>query len=178
LKSEGELSTKKKWAWTYSIVVWLAMVLYVAPLLIANNWWDPLDVLPYWLCLGVGVGGAVLGFRLWRDAQPNPVRLFVLAWTPMLAIALGLASNVYLDTSPPIPHATRFLGFASRQKGPMQARFASWREGATEERITCSALRIDAFCAGLTDQRKVVVTTRRGALGWEWIEAIAPASLD
>lgn len=171
-------ATKTKWAWTYSIVVWLAMVLYVAPLLIANNWWDPLDVLPYWLCLGAGVVGAALGFRLWRDPRPNPVRLFVLAWTPMLAIALGLGSNVHLDTSLPMPHTIRFLGFASRQKGPTQARFASWREEANEERITCSALRFDAFCAGLQPQSKVVVTTRRGALGWEWIETIAPASLD
>jgi hypothetical protein len=171
-----EGATKTKWAWTYSLVVWLAMVLYFAPLLVANNLWDPLDVLPYWLCLGVGVAGAGLGFRLWRDPRPNPLRLCVLAWTPMLAIALGLGVNVLLDRSLAVPHPTRFLGFASRQKGPTQARFASWRDAAGEERISCSPLRSTTFCSGLEPQRSVIVTTHRGALGWEWIESIEPAS--
>lgn len=171
-------ATETKWAWTYSIVVWLALVLYVAPLLVANNLWDPLDMLPYWLCLGAGVGGAGLGFRLWRDHRPNPIRLFVLAWTPMLAIGLGLGANVFLDRSLPVRHTTRFLGFSSRQKGPTQARFVSWREAGSEERVTCSALRSATFCSGLEPQRAVVVTTHRGALGWEWIEAIEPASAD
>lgn len=166
--------TKPKWSWTYSLVVWLMLVIYVAPPLLAWNLWDPLDTLPYWLCLAVGAGATGVGFRLWPAGRPSFVRVFLLAWAAPLAVAVGLAGNVLLDNSPPLPHATRFLGLGSRHKGPSQARFASWREPGGEERVTCSAWRMDRFCYGREPNSAVVVTTRRGTFGWEWIESVAP----
>lgn len=165
--------TKTKWSWAYSLVVWLMLVLYVAPLLVAWNLWDPLDTLPYWICSAVGAAAAWMGFRLWPTGRTSFVGVYLLAWAPTLAIGLGLGSNVLLDQSLPVPHATRFLGLGSRHKGPSQARFASWREPGSEERVTCTVGRMDQVCSGHAPGSAVVVTTRRGALGWEWIESIA-----
>ena len=165
-----------KRSWSYSLLVWLKLVIYVAPLLVAWNLWDPLDLLPYWICLAIGAGLALLGWSTGkgrtRDGHPSSARQFLLAWTPMLAVALGLGGNTLLDASLPAPHATTFLGFASRHKGPTQARFASWREPGREERLTCTMFR-GQHCAGLEREREVVITTRRGALGWEWVETVA-----
>lgn len=166
--------TKTKWSWAYSLVVWLMLVLYVAPLLVAWNLWDPLDMMPYWICLAVGAGMTWLGLRLWPPGRTSFLGVYLLAWAPALAVALGLGGNVLLDQSLPVAHATRFLGLGTRHKGPSQARFASWREPGSEERVTCTVWRMDRFCYGHATGSAVVVTTRRGALGWEWIESVAP----
>jgi hypothetical protein len=165
----------------YSLFVWLAMVLYLAPLLVAWSLWDPLDRVPYVICLAVGAVGSLLGFVVWRKIWPHvhgwrPV--FLLAWAPPLALGLGLGGNVLFDSSPASAHATTFLGYSQSQKGPSRARFASWREPGTEERVRCSSLRRPPLCIDFQRSPAVTVTTRRGALGWEWIESVEPRAAD
>lgn len=170
-------SSKPKTAWGYSLVVWVAMVLYLAPVIVAWSLWDPLDTLPYWLCLGVGGALSLGGFGVLlkrRHGLRGTLPTFLLAWVPLLALGLGLGSNVLLDTSPSRAHATNFLGYSRGQKGPARARFASWREPGTEERVACSGLRREPLCIDFQRSPAVTVTTRRGALGWEWIESVKP----
>lgn len=163
--------------WGYSLVVWVAMVLYLAPVIVAWNLWDPLDTLPYWLCLAAGGAVSLVGLVLWLKLAHQlrgTLPAFLLAWAPLLALGLGLGGNVLLDSSPSTAHATTFLGYAHQQKGPARARFASWREPGTEERVACGGLRREPLCIDFQRSPAVTVTTRRGALGWEWIESVKP----
>jgi len=167
----------QKGNWGYSVVVWLVMVLYAVPLLVAWNLWDPLDHLPYVLCSSGGVG---LSFVAWKVAKRQvgekplgSLRLGAIGWAPCVAVALGLGGNVLLDSSPAVAHETVFLGYHSGQKGPTRARYASWREASNDERVTCTFWRGQQLCLPLKAGDKVVVTTHRGALGWEWIESVA-----
>ena len=167
----------QKGNWSYSLVVWLVMVLYVAPLLVAWNLWDPLDSLPYVLCLLVGITLAIVGWQLakWRAGQ-QPIgmwRLGAIGWAPCVAVAAGLGANVLLDSSPAVAHEVLFLGYHSGQKGPTRAHFASWRASGEKEQVTCSFWRGQELCLPLQSGDKVVVTTHAGALGWEWIESVA-----
>lgn len=161
----------------YSIVVWLVMVLYLAPLLVAWGLWDTLDQLPYFLCLLAGIALSVVGWQVakWR-ASPQPVgmwRLGAIGWAPCLAVALGLGCNVLLDSSPAVSHEVLFLGYHSGQKGPTRAHFGSWRVPGDKEQVSCNFWRQHEICLPLQLGAKVVVTTHEGALGWEWIESVA-----
>jgi hypothetical protein len=164
--------------WGYSLLIWLVMVLYVAPLLVAWNLWDTLDALPYLLCLVVGAGCSWVAWRLRRrraSTAPLGVLGFALiAWAPCLGVAVGLGANQMLDHSPAIAHDASFLGYRRAHKGPDHARFSSWREPGGEERLTCSSWRQAELCGPLKVGAQVVVTTHGGALGWEWVERIAP----
>lgn len=174
--SKGKPSKR---GWTYSLVVWLAMVLYLAPVLVAWNLWDPLDRLPYVICLAVGAAVSLAGFVVWlKRFQDHSgwVTVFVLAWAPLLGVGLGLGANVVLDASPSRTHATTFLGYSHNQKGPTRARFASWRARGGEERVSCSSLRREPLCLDFQRSPAVTITTKQGALGWEWIESVTPRS--
>jgi len=92
-------------------------------------------------------------------------------WLPLLAIGMGLGTNVEFDRSPPIRHDTTFLGYDAPLKGPMRARFASWRKPGAEETFTCAGFRSD-LCFDMARGQPVAVITHRGALGWEWIADI------
>lgn len=168
--------TQSKRGWTYSLVVWLVMVLFLAPVLLAWNLWDPLDALPYLICLAVGVGVSVASARVWLKVLHlrGWVPVFLMAWGPLLAVGLGLGGNVLLDSSARQAHATTFLGYSRGQKGPTRARFASWRAPGSEERVTCSALRSSALCFDFQQSPNVTVWTRLGAFGWEWVESVEP----
>lgn len=162
--------------WSYSVVVWLVMVLYVAPLLVAWSVWDTLDQLPYWLCLLVGVVVSVVAWQVakWR-AGPAPLgmwRLGAIGWAPCVAVAAGLGGNVLFDSSPAVAHEVEFLGYHSGQKGPTRAHFASWRTPGEKEQVACNFWRQSEICLPLKSGDKVVVTTHAGALGWEWIEGV------
>lgn len=172
-------ASKPQSGWAYSLLVWLAMVVYLAPAIIAWNLWDPLDRWPYWLCLAVGGAVSVVGFVLWLKRlhhQRGWVAGFLLAWAPLLALGLGLGGNVLLDTSASRAHASTFLGYSQRPKGPSRARFSSWRQRGQEEHVTCSGLWREPLCFDFQRNPAVTITTRQGALGWEWIEAVEPRS--
>ncbi len=165
-------------SWVYSLVVWLVMTLFVGPLLLAWNLWDPLDYSPYFVCLA---GGAAVAFGVWRldkllpsTVPPGFLRLAVICWLPCLAVGVGLGTNMLLDGSPAATHAAVFLGYHHPQKGPRRVRFASWRKPGTEERLTCNAGRSRVVCLNLKPGDPVTVTTHSGALGWEWVERVAP----
>lgn len=91
-----------------------------------------------------------------------------------MAIGLGLGVNMLLDPSPGVTHDARFLGYQAARKGPSHVRYSSWREPNAEERFTCTSGRQDQLCPRLQQGTPVVVTVRRGALGWQWVEKVAP----
>jgi hypothetical protein len=163
-------------SWAYSVVVWLVMVLYVAPLLIAWNLWDTLDELPYLVCLLVGGVLSAVGWQVakWRagHAPLGMWRLGAIGWAPCVAVAAGLGGNALLDSSPAVAHEVLFLGYHSGQKGPTRAHFASWRTPGDKEKVACNFWRQSEICLPLKSGDKVVVTTHAGALGWEWIEGV------
>lgn len=178
MASDAVKPTGWRGSWVYSLVVWLVMTLFAAPVLLAWNLWDPLDYLPYFVCLGVGVTVAIGAWRI-NEQLPSAaahgfLRLAVICWLPCLAVGVGLAANTLLDRSPAATHAAVFLGYHHPQKGQSRVRFASWRKSGTEERLTCSAGRSQAVCLNLKPGDPVTVTTHSGALGWEWVAHVAP----
>lgn len=166
-----------KGSWSWSLMVWLVMLVYAAPLLLAWTMWGPLDTLPYWICFVVG---ASLSLAVWRfskppsDARQRQVRLGTICWLPCLAISVGLGSNMLLDGTPGVAHDSFFVRHDSRGKGPPHVRLASWREVKAEERLTCTSWRREDLCPPLRSGAPVVVTTHEGALGWEWVEKVVP----
>jgi hypothetical protein len=167
--------TKGNWSW--SLGVWLVMCVYAAPLLVTWNFWSPLDSLPYVLCLAAGAAASVGLWRLSKpasDARRAQLRIGVICWLPCLALAAGLGANMLLDASPPITHQARFINYDVANKGPAHVRLSSWRDPRAEERLTCTTGRRQQLCPHLRRGTPVDVTTRRGALGWEWVELVQP----
>ena len=166
---------KGKWSW--SLKVWLVMTVYAAPLLLAWTLWSPLDSLPYGICLAIG---GALSFGVWRvgktssDVRRRQIRLGIICWLPCLAIGVGLGANLLFDASPGVAHDTFFVRHESAHKGPSHVRLSSWREIKAEERVTCTGWRSERLCPYLPAGTPVVVTTHRGALGWEWVESVVP----
>ena len=162
--------------WGYGIVVWALTTTFVAPLLVAWQRWDPLDTLPYLLCLGAGLACSVAVYHLWqlpmfRERRSSLGVLFVV-WAPFLAVGIGLGSNVVFDRSAPVRHDTIFLGYVSEQKGPIRESFASWRKPGAKEKLKCTTF-ARASCVDAKPGQRVTVTTHHGALGWEWIADLA-----
>ncbi len=159
--------------WLSWLVLWALVLLVLVPRFNWwRLWWDPLDTLPYFLCLAAGMLCSVAAWQVWAlprfRERKSTVLVFLPLWLPLLAIGLGLGSNVLLDRSPAIRHDTTFLGYHTPAKGPMTARFASWRKPGTEETFTCAGSRSD-LCFDMARGQRVSIVTHRGALGWEWI---------
>jgi hypothetical protein len=163
--------------YSWSLMVWLVMVVYAAPLLLAWTMWAPLDTLPYWICLAAGAASALGAWRFSKppsDARQRQVRLGVICWLPCLAIGVGLGSNRLLDSTPGVAHDAFIVRYDAAQKGPPHLRLSSWREAQSEERLTCTSSRREDICPSLRPGAPVVVTTHEGALGWEWVEKVVP----
>jgi hypothetical protein len=162
--------------WLSWLVLWVMTLLVFVPRFAWWHRWDPLDTYPDFLCLGAGALASVAVWRVWalpRFRERKSCLLVLLPlWLPMLAIGVGLGSNVVLDRSPAVRHDTTFLGYDSPLKGSRRARLASWRKSGAEETFTCDGFRSD-LCFVMARGQRVTVITHRGALGWEWIADLA-----
>ncbi len=144
-----------------------------------DHYFALLDAGPLWLCLGLGLMlGALLpvALRRWLPRvafHPYPTSFVVLPLAaPLFCVAVGLGVNRWLDSSPPTPHRTRVLRHVS-SKGPGWCELVSWRTSVPERFAADHSLSdIVGRCASGTE---LVAVTRRGALGWEWVERFQAA---
>jgi hypothetical protein len=90
-------------------------------------------------------------------------------------MAAALLGNRLLDSSPPMENASALIAVERSGKGGQVFVLRSWREGRAAERIHRALLVESALHAGIPAGTPLVVTTRAGALGWEWVERIAVA---
>jgi hypothetical protein len=67
-------------------------------------------------------------------------------------------------------HEAVFLGYY-RQRYVVYARLASWRKQNAEEHLECRFAH--SYCLKSVPGQVAIITTRSGALGWEWIEDFA-----
>jgi len=154
---------------------------WAAPMILARSLADTLDRAPYLISLAIGLGAAILlGVARWpelRGARATRVgasaTLLAILFLPTWAIAVGLGANRLFDRSTSVAHACRVLEWQHPAKGSARCLVSSWRDRPTE--AVSAALLGDAatddgrFPRACTPGRSIVVSTRAGALGWEWI---------
>lgn len=167
----------------FSLAIWLVMVAIFYPPILAAQLWDPLDNSLYWVGLGVGcaVAGITLGAPIPRRWDGSWRLLGFVA--PLWMVFLVVGGNVWFDRSPAVPHVSRYLGVTHPSKGPGAFRLSSWRKAGTEEQLFANDLRLAGALgralgplgSGAKEGTPLVVTTRAGALGWEWIADFGPA---
>ncbi len=163
------------------------VALWAAPLVLARLRADTLDRAPYAISLAAGVGVAVLlGALRWpalRGALAGgggaragaTLTVIALGFCPPWAVGVGLGVNRLLDRSPPTTHVCRVLQWQPRAKGPARCRVSSWRDREAEV-LTAAQVQSAAdegpVPARCVPGRSLQVTTRAGALGWEWVAEV------
>lgn len=148
-----------------STLSWASLVLGAVPALLAVFLASPLDDWPYVLCGGIG---AVLGYPLvlrgWRNlAGTARSAMWLGIWIapPLWGIGLGVGGNALLDGSAATEHPSEVVGRVRSGKNTYKLLLRSWREGHEKESHP------DRLGARPGDA--VIVTTRSGFFGWEWV---------
>ena len=72
--------------------------------------------------------------------------------------------NALLDDSPPIEHRVDVLDAGRKARGQRRLEVPSWRAPGEREVLWISV--------GVADSPTLIVTTRAGALGYEWIDDV------
>jgi len=171
---------------TQVLVGLLALFAWTAPVVLAKLFADPLDRAPYLISLSAGIGVAVLlcaaRWPLVRGAlsgsgSAGPVAstaiLLAIAFCPTWAIGIGLGLNRAFDRSPPVAHECRVLEWQRPGKGRARCLVTSWR-GNPAEALSAELIQGGApdTAFGCTPGRTLLVSTRAGWLGWEWIAGV------
>jgi hypothetical protein len=144
-----------------------------------------IDGYPYLASALFGIGAMVGVWRLlekypklrektrfldpWLAASGAGYVLFLMG--PSWGMALGILANRVLDRSPAVEHPSTILSLKRSHKGPDSVYLASWRKSSAQLSVP---LRIGTPLRALRDRGKgpgdnVVITTRKGALGFEYI---------
>ena len=145
-----------------------------------DNYFALLDAGPVWWCLALGLLlGALVPVGLRRllprvSYRTYPASFVMLSLAaPLFCVAVGFGSNRWLDSSPPARHLTCVTRHVSSYKGPGSCELVSWRRADPERFVASYSLSdIIGRCASGT---RLVAVTRRGALGWEWVDHFAAA---
>lgn len=163
----------------------------IAPLVVAKEFEDTLDLAPYLVCLAVGLGAAIIICLLrWPQIRAGltgagPRRhvglalAAAVACAPTWAVGIGLGINRAFDRSPPTPHACQVIGWRVPVKNRARCLVTSWR-GKKAEAIDQAVIlrneppipeqsRTPRLC---TPGATITVETRGGRLGWAWIERV------
>jgi hypothetical protein len=144
-----------------------------------------IDGYPYLASALFGIGAMVGVWRLlekypqlrdktrfldpWMAASGAGYVLFLIG--PSWGMALGILANRVLDRSAPVPHPSTVLSLKRSHKGPDSIYLASWRKSSAQLSVP---LRLGTPLRALHDRGmgpgdNVVITTRKGALGFEYI---------
>lgn len=157
----------------WTLGVWALGIAWIYPALWAWGRFGPLDTWPYLVTFGSGLGAGVA--LLWIVSRLRDERaiwtaaVLSLAVLPAWATGALLPLNQWMDRSPPARHTARVLRHESCGKGPRCCVVASWRgEGTESLRRTDGAPIRKVGCEPGT---YLVLTVRRGAFGWAWVES-------
>jgi hypothetical protein len=111
-----------------------------------------------------------------RPFEPSSSRplwaIFRYAGPPFWAVAIGLGANRLLATAPAAEHESVLIAREDPYKGPDVYVLRSWRPGREVERVLAFGAVQTSLSPTLPRGAHVVVTTRMGALGYEWIVSI------
>jgi hypothetical protein len=171
----------------------LLLFAWAAPVILAKLFADTLDRAPYLISLSAGVGAAiVLGLMRWPSMRGaltgigaarsgTTAWLLLIAFCPTWAIGIGLGANRAFDRSPAVQRQCRVLKWQRPAKGPARCLVTSWR-GRPAETLTDTLLQGGTASGedgranevGCAPGQALVVSTRAGGLGWEWIAGVRP----
>lgn len=166
---------KRPNAWTSKVVVAILLLSALSLILSATiqNAYQPLDSTGWRELILVPVSLIILGRFL--KGHPNSFGAlcfsipFVIAIHLMLGYTLIAGLNGFLDTSPVVVHSTtvtkKNITTDLHGMSYYHVRGASWRAGETEVELKVSSSFYNAKSVGAP----LVITTRSGALGLEWI---------
>ncbi len=172
-------STDAKSDSTWSIVVWVALVVAMLPALPAWVLFAPLDASLFAVAAALGMA-VVHPLLVWRRRRgPRTRRLHPAAqfapWVaaPFWGIGVIVSANVILDAGPRARHPTEFVELRKCTKHRSCAVFRSWRSAGGEESVRLEGVRaFEPSLYGLPPGSPVVVVTAPGALGWEHIVGV------
>ncbi len=160
---------------SYSIAVYIAIVVAVAPLIVVANAVTMVETSSYWIALGmgavVGVPVTLLVSRRWKNALEMPKFIPVVFAPTLWAACSLLLANHYLDDSPETQHRGQLVAIASCYKNARCLYARGSRDlprkvklggGMTDARFNWKALRGDP----------VVIVTREGRFGWRTVARV------
>ncbi|HET6147896.1 MAG TPA: hypothetical protein VFH68_10220 [Polyangia bacterium] len=163
----------------------LVLFAWAAPVVLAKLFADTLDRAPYLISLSAGIGVAVLLCATrWPvvrsalgsngSARPGATAiLLAIALCPTWAIGIGLGINRAFDRSPAVARQCRVLEWQRPAKGRARCLVTSWRgkpaEALSDALVQGGAPDAEFVC---TPGQTLVVSTRAGRLGWEWIAGV------
>ncbi len=144
-------------------------MLFAAP---ANYYWQPID-LPWKPMVAIGLPLCCLGALIVASRGETPR-----ARGKRFLVALGVGApfatlflfghlcawNAWLDDSPPIEHRVDVLEAGRKARGQRRLEVPSWRAPGEREVLWIS---ID-----FDDAPTLIVTTRAGFLGYEWMDDV------
>jgi CheY-like chemotaxis protein len=165
----------------FLVLGYLGLMAVELPLPLAAEHFDTLDAFPYFTCAGVGaltVAVPAAGWYFVRGRASPRSRHVVLLVACVLgalwSVPLGLGWNRWRDRSPPAQHTARVVRYDGPEGIPAEGRqrciVTSWRGREAEVLRDDESFRSFALLCRVGN--RLVVATRAGALGWEWIEAV------
>lgn len=164
------------------VLLSLALLVLGVPIIFLCQWlWPVVDGGPYWQCIAFGLAAYVLSLPLvfWlcrgRSTALRDFGMyasFSLFSSPMLAVSLGLTVNGAFDTSTPKEHPLLVVHrWESRGKSTSyHVQLASPAPSQESYALSVSSTTYWSLPPG----SRAVVTTRDGALGWEWLIDVRP----
>ena len=165
-----------RWALRIAIGLWAVGVVLAGVLLLFHPRWQMLDP-PY---AGVGlfvappvVATIVVIFRAWKERGPRigaTAGVINLGLFTFASFTWGLIPfmNAALDDSAAVEHRVRIMTRMRKRASMRAVGVTSWRGDVDLESITVDADVVDG-------RDEVIVTTRRGGLGFEWVERVRRA---
>ncbi|MGC4069339.1 MAG: hypothetical protein QM784_32760 [Polyangiaceae bacterium] len=178
---------------TYGVRISLALAVIFVPASQAYLFFGTVEGYPYLLTLTIG---AAMGVALAAVREPKssssartkserPEGDFEnrqVRWClrhlgpPFWTFALALIANRSMDDSPAMDHEVRLSKFVTNAKGPSVLVVDSWNEPDQSQSLRYDFRTMPEIGPASPAQQRLVVTTRRGALGWEWVQSVRPAT--
>jgi len=165
----------------------LLLFAWAAPVILAKLFADTLDRAPYLISLSAGIGAAVLlAVARWPSIRGalssggsagagTTALLLAVTFCPTWAVGIALGANRAFDRSSPVARECRVLEWQRPAKGRARCLVTSWR-GQPAESLSDTLLQGGAREgeAGIvcTPGQTLLVSTRAGWLGWQWIAEV------
>ncbi len=165
-------------AWVGTLGLFLWVLLAFPGVVVVAAYVGPLDRTPYLMCAAAGAVLAVLIWWVsgrwelgWRNGRASMAVLLGPAMLPLLFIEAGLGANAWFDRSPETYVQSRVIRYELRWIGSGVCFVHSWR-GKTQEVLDDAVFVERRAPANYNPGSFVSITTRAGALGWEWVQRV------
>ena len=147
------------------------LVLCVGPGVLGTMFFDPVDLWPYAVTVGGGIGVPLVVAAVAVRRPLTQLVGYLLAFVlPFWATGILFALNQWLDGSPTVQHRSQIVEYRPAVKGPNRCVVTSWRNTGTESlRMQWGSAISSVRCSPGTT---LVIATRQGAFGWDWVSSV------